>query len=186
MAKRSKKSLIVPVREPNGRLLRSVETAIDARSPSEVRRLRDAACAGMARPEWGTELGRLYLAGKIGPKLYETGKRWACLAWAYHQATGAPPEAPGASTFVQAGQRRDPDPESEAGRRIAAHDTRVVAATEEALAVLVSCVRDGGRSVRRVCERNEAPIGERGMAYLLIGLGFLAQHWGVIDMQKAS
>jgi hypothetical protein len=140
----------------------------------------------MAAPEWATELGRLFLAGKIGPKLFETGKRWAGLAAAYHVATGAPPEAPSASVFVQAGKRRDADPESEAGRKQAKYDVRIVAAAEEALAILVAAGRDKERAVRMVCERDEAPIGDRGMANLLIGLGWLAQHWGILDLRKAS
>lgn len=185
MARRKPKS-IVPVREPNGRFLRSVEAIIDASPPNEARRLRDAACAGMAAPEWGTELGRLFLAGKIGPRLFETGKRWAGLVAAYHHATGAPPEAPNASVFAQSGKRRDADPDSEAGLRQVTRERQIIAATEEALAILSACGRGRERAVRAVCEHNIAPVGERGMTNLLIGLGFLAQHWGIIDFRKAS
>jgi hypothetical protein len=179
---RKSKARIVPVREPNGRMLRSVETEIDARSPAEARRLRDAACRGMARPEWGTELGRLFLAGKIGPKLYETGKRWAGLVEAYRRATGAPPPAPSVTAFIPANGSQPADPDSEEGSIQAARDQRIVKVTEEALAVLRIAGVEKERAVRLVCERGEALVGEQGMRNFILGLGWLAQHWGLIDM----
>lgn len=179
---RSKKSVLVPIREPSGRLLRSVETAIDARPPAEVRRLRDAASSGMAAPEWGTELGRLFLAGKIGPKLFETGKRWARLSSAYHQATGAPLEAPATAAFFKTPSNREADPDSDEGRKQAKRDRNIVSAAEEALAILVSAGHRKERAVRLVCERNETPSGENGLSDLIIGLGWLAQHWGIISL----
>lgn len=182
LARKNKKGLtIVPVREPNGRLLRTVEDAIEAKAPSEVRRLRDAAVRKMAAPEWGTELGRLYLAGKIGPKLYETGRRWTALARAYAIATGAPPEAPSGAVFALAGRRRPPDPDTPEGQRLAKREAAVMVAAEEALAILTAAGSEKHRAVQKVCEHDQPLSGEREHGNLMIGLGWLAQHWGLLS-----
>ena len=70
------------LREPNGRPQRPPELP----PPSEVRRLRDAALSGMRDSTWGTELGRLYLVGKITATMFAAGKRWGELAVMYSQA----------------------------------------------------------------------------------------------------
>lgn len=180
MARR--KSVLVPVREPNGRLLRDVERMVDARPPAEVRRLRDAASAGMAAPEWGTELGRLFLAGKIGPRIFETGKRCARLFAAYRKAIASPLEAPTSSAFVNEGRRRDADPDTLEGQRDAIRDGKIMDAAEEAFAVLDCVGADKRRVVEAVCERNETPIGEVGLDNLRLGLAWLGQHWGLLNL----
>ena len=73
---------------PSGRLSRAGEQ--EEISPALVRRLRDQALNSVKDPEWGTELGRMFLFGKIEAPLYAAGKRWAGLAANYYRAIGAP------------------------------------------------------------------------------------------------
>ena len=77
-------------REPNGRLSRATKVEIDARSPAEVKRLRDAAILGMRDPLWGTELGRLFLRNRITPQQFEAGKRWRSLVECWRRLQGGP------------------------------------------------------------------------------------------------
>ncbi len=55
--------------------------------------------AGLA--EAGSSLGRLYLAGAIKKRLYESGNRFAEDVWRYHSLTGIPhPNPKGSWSFV--------------------------------------------------------------------------------------
>jgi hypothetical protein len=53
-------------RAPSGRIARHSELA----SPTAIRRLTDAATAGLRDASWGTTLGRLYLTEKISAGEY--------------------------------------------------------------------------------------------------------------------
>lgn len=93
-------------REPNGRIQRDPPLP----PPSEVRRLRDAALSGMRDPTWGTELGRLYLVGKITATMFAAGKRWGELASQYSQALCSPAPDPKAICLERmGGSPIDPD-----------------------------------------------------------------------------
>ena len=176
MARMKGKPKIVPVREPAGRLSRAVEHEIGAASPAAAKRLRDMALAGAALSEWGTELGRLFLGGKLDADLYEAGKRWARLTAAYHAATGGPAEVVSIGLWTD-GHRQPPDPDSEAGQRIAEREKAVCDAWREADAVLSS---SGCRaSVDAVCIRNLACSGVRDREFLKTGLLWLVDFWGI-------
>ncbi len=62
---RHTRPMLSVAREPNGRRSRVLTRSAPQFAPTEVKRLRDAALAGMQNPEWGSELGRLLLAGKL-------------------------------------------------------------------------------------------------------------------------
>jgi len=176
MAKTKSKPKLIPVREPAGRLSRSVEHEIGAASPAVAKRLRDMALAGAALSEWGTELGRLFLGGKLDPALYEAGKRWARLTAAYHAATGGPAPVVSIGLWTD-GRRRTPDPDSEAGQRIAEREKAVCDAWREADAVLSS---SGCRSaVDAVCILNLACSSSRDREFLKKGLLWLVDFWGI-------
>ena len=70
-------------REPNGRPQRERETP-----PAQVRRLREAALAGLRDPQWGTELGRLLLTKAIDEAMYAAGRRWNEDAAKYRHVIG--------------------------------------------------------------------------------------------------
>lgn len=172
------------VRELNGRASRSDPYAVKACSPAEVRRLRDAALAGMADERWGTELGRLFLSGKISAPLFEAGKRWRDAAQEYHEAILAPAQNPKAHSFERRGHSHPLDPGTAAGM-VEAADHRV---TVDEFLKWHAELSDAGSAVERetraVCERDEAPVGESGLNALDIGLRRLSGLMGLTNPDK--
>lgn len=166
-------------REPNGRIQRVRETA-----PSEVRRLRDAALSGMRDPLWGTELGRLYLVGKISSPMYAAGKRWGELSVKYSQALCGPCPDPKAVCFDRSGGE-SPDPDSYEGRKEARRHERAVTSFIDAHAALKTASTAAERIVRSMCERNEMLLGHEGLIALGNGLSTLAGFWGLTDSRKS-
>lgn len=166
-------------REPNGRIQRVKETA-----PTEVRRLRDAALAGMRDPLWGTELGRLYLVGKITTPMYAAGKRWGELSVKYSQALCSPSPDPKAICFDRSGGE-SPDPDSYEGRKEVRRHERAVASFIDAHVALKDVSMAASRVVRSMCERNEMLLGHEGLMALSTGLSTLAGFWGLTDSRKS-
>jgi len=169
-------SIVNRPREPNGRLSRAPEYAIDTSSPTAAKRLRDAALRGMASAEWGTELGRLFLADDITSGEYTAGKRWTATVRRYHEAIGA-----GAVNLVT-GQAHgdaahDPDPDSEEGRRRIWRARQAIKEMHAALAVLEDTGAASTMAVREVCEHDHAGLGWVGLCALHRGLSALADHW---------
>jgi hypothetical protein len=157
-------------REPNGRIQRQ-EPDI---SPGEVRRLRSAALRGLRDAEWGTEMGRLYLEGKLTAAQYAAGKWWATLAARYADAIGAKPH-PKPIALERGSASHQCDPGSERGMEIAQtheRDVRRFLAVYEALqkcgAVVVQAVRD-------LCEYDQSPVGHYQFTKLIEGLNALAR-----------
>ena len=174
----------MPVREPSGRLSRASMEVVDAMPPGEIKRLRLAAVEGMRAPEWGTELGHLYLRGQITEHEYEAGKRWGRLVVAYHRAIGAKPGYPPAMTFYRSDPAFEPDPESEEGKKRLRYAQDIIDDMREAHAVLIGAGMLAERSVRSVCEADQAPIGIEGLETLKRGLQWVAKHWGLTREAK--
>jgi hypothetical protein len=166
-------------REPNGRLSRAGREATGALAPAAVRRLRDAALAGMAAPEWGTELGLMYLRQEIEASLYEAGRRWARLAAEAQRATGAPAHV-GSGGNLERMRDRQPDPETPAGQREAERDRAILADTKAALAALEGAGAAPLKAVKQVCEGNRPAIGIADRTALRAGLDALALHWRLV------
>lgn len=168
------------IREPSGRLSRSVEEAIGAVPPAAIKRLRDAALRGMADEVWGTELGRLHLAGKIDHFELTAGRRWARLVEEYHRAICSPKPYPKSGFFFgNPPKGAEPDADSAAGRKIIKQAEGVMQAMREAHGILLSFGLNVERAVRAVSEANEAPVGTVGLDNLVYGLNALADHWGL-------
>lgn len=165
-------------REPNGRAQREPQLP----APSEVRRLRDAALAGMRDPLWGTEIGRLFLAGKITSTMFAAGKRWAELASQYSQALCSPSPDPKAISLDRTGGHSH-DPDSAEGRKEARRHARAVQSFIDAYAAMKTTnLLDPDRVVRVVratCERGEMPTGHSELLALTGGLRRLASFWGL-------
>jgi len=172
------------VREPNGRIQRDPQLP----PPSEVRRLRDAALSGMRDPTWGTELGRLYLVGKITAGMYAAGKRWGEMASKYSQALCSPSPDPKAVCLDRTGGE-SPDPDSYEGRREARRHERAVASFIDARAALNSALNTNGvpceREVRAICERDELLPGHESLISLKRGLTILSDFWGLTGSGKS-
>jgi hypothetical protein len=190
-ATRAKGLLIV--REPNGRLSRSSINAVDAVSPAEAVRLRNAAIAGMRAPEWATEIGRLFLEGKVTAAEFEAGKRWGRLVGKYQRAVGAPRPWPKGQAFDRSTPSSgddEPTPDTEAGRKaleaLATARRDIIDDMRIAHAVLVGAGMLSERAVRSTCEANEVPVGAMGLGSLKEGLNWLALHWGLTQPNRAA
>jgi hypothetical protein len=184
LAKKARKGLVL-VREPSGRLSRSTLAMLDdVPGPGEVKRLRDAALMDKRDAEWGTEIGRLYLTGKISGIDYAAGKRWARLSTAARKIILAPKQAPVASTFVPRPGGHPPDPDSDKGRDIAAQERLLAQEFAEAHGALIGAGMLAERAVRATCEEDRAPIGHSALLALRNGLGWLALHWGLTQFPK--
>jgi hypothetical protein len=181
---RKNRSTLVPVREPNGRLQRPTAAAIGAVSPAEARRLRDAALRGMRDAEWGTELGRLFLADEIESAEFEAGKRWGRLVAAYYQAIGAKPPHPKGMTFDRTDPSPEPDADSEPGQRRLKRDRAVIEDMREAHAVLIGAGLLAERAVRGICEASDTSPHLLGLHNLRRGLQWLARHWQLVHAPK--
>lgn len=183
MSNRAKKLVLTPIREPSGRLSRATSDDIEAVAPAIARRLRDAAARGMADAEWGTELGRLFLEGRIKPGEYEAGKRWGRLVKRWQRVIGAPKPYAGEGPIAFLGTVRardagdDPPVESEEGKRLLKERRQVMREMQEAHAALIGGGMLAEAAVRRVCEENEIVAGD--FNDLWRGLQWLAQHWGL-------
>ena len=156
-------------REPNGRAQRG------ALSPTEVRRLRDAAARGMRDPEWGTELGRLYLLREITGAMYAAGRRWTQDAARWRHTLGVFPVR---TASLERGHSHPCDPDSPEGREVARRDRNAQEAFCGAHSALVDCGAGAARAVQDLCEHNEAPtFVDRICARA--GLAALATYYGL-------
>jgi hypothetical protein len=170
-------------REPTGRTSR----AADEREfpPAQVKRLRDAAMRGLRAPEWGTELGLLYLNNDITAAMYAAGKRWSEMVETYRHAIGVFPVR---SVGIERGRGgSSPDPDSPEGRKIAQRESD---AAERFFAADAALMQLGGRNpyhfVRMLCEANEMPGGYAELRQLRKGLLVLVAHWDLTGTGKQS
>jgi len=179
MVKRKRKG--VKAREPNGRPQRE-----RYESPAEVRRLRDAALIGMRDPEWGTELGRLFLAGKLTAEEFAAGRHWAKLAAGYRTAMQSPSPDPKALDMDGGARGASADPDSEEGQAEAERHKRAKAAYLTADANLLLFGAKPHRAVRLVCERNEVLLDYQQLIDMKRGLCGLAAYWNLTPSRKSS
>jgi hypothetical protein len=177
---RDTRSMLSVAREPNGRRSRIVTRSAPQFAPTEVKRLRDAALAGMQNPEWGSELGRLLLAGKLEAELYAAGQHWAECATRYRQALDAPRPNPPPARFEPKSPAAAVDPASAAGQKQTAREIAAIGALQEAHVALRTAGVLAERVVRRVCEHDEAVCGTGEFVALRRGLLALALFWGMM------
>lgn len=176
--KRTRKG--VKAREPNGRPQRERHE-----SPAEVRRLRDAALSGMRDPEWGTELGRLFLVGKVTPQEFAAGKRWAKLSAAYSVALQSPAADPRAMNPEGGGQSHPPDADSHEGKAEAERHRRATEAYLSAEGALLEIGVARFYAVKVVCDRNETLCGYQQLRDLKAGLFGLSERWNLTSASKS-
>lgn len=172
---------VMAAREASGKVQRPPSLP----NPGEAKRLRDAALAGMRDPLWGTELGRLHLAGKITFAMLSAGKQWAEYASRYSQALCSPAPDPRAINIGSGGGRDDIDPDSYEGRKEVRRHVRAVQSFTDASVALRSEEIAAMGIVRSVCERNETIVGHGDLIRLCSGLQALADFWGLTDARKS-
>jgi hypothetical protein len=150
-------------------------------APTQVKRLRDAALQRMAAPEWGSELGRLYLQGRITSTMYAAGKHWSELAHNYRNAIGVFPVR--GSTGERSGNSHPIDPGSDRGAKIARREADQAERFFLAHAVLVRV--EAASLVRALCEDNQAPCGSNELMRVRKGLNALTAHWNLTHNGKS-
>src|SRR5690606_38163131 len=131
-------------------------------APAEVRRLRNAALAGMRDPFWGSQIGCLFLAGKLTAEQFAAGKRWAERAALYSRALDSP-SGLHAMDYNRGAGGAPVDPFSEEGLRQAERHRRAAASFVDAHVALCEAGSDVVKAVRSVCEDDEAPVGQNGL-----------------------
>jgi hypothetical protein len=160
---------------------RATVIEVEAVSPTQAKRLRDAALRGVADPEWASELGRMYLSGDLKSELYEAGRRWGRLVISYYKAIGASAPYPKGQNFERFEPSHPADPDSQEAKRELYHARAVIADMREAHAVLLGAGMLSERAVRVLCEEDCAPIGTLGRLAVARGLTWLASHWALLD-----
>ena len=138
----------------------------------------------MRDPEWGTELGRLSLTGKITTDMHGAGRIWREQAHRYRNSIGIFPVRSARLELVS--QAMQPDPESREGQKLARRDANLAEIFFAAHARLTATGTLAGSVVRRVCEEDEPHCGELEYRALRRGLYALAQHYGLTRPPKRA
>lgn len=176
-----RKRAIGIAREPNGRAQRHKEY-----HPTAIRRLLDADMAKVLDANWGTELGRLYLHGKLktgnhsADSLMAAGQRWANLAHRYQRAIAAPSPQCRSASLQRGEQSTPPDPDSEVGLFLLRGEQKDIEDFMEAHSLLIIAGKLVEATVRAVCERNET-IQFGDIEKLNTGLAKLADKFGLTE-----
>jgi hypothetical protein len=178
MAKKNAKVLVV-IREGTGRPSRAIADDIKACTPAQVRRLRDAALKGMHDEEWGWEIGRLFLQGKISADQFEAGKRWRRLLTAWRNASGMPKPDPKALQIPPEPRTIQADPDTDKGKVDAEREMELAGRMRGAHAVLCSYGKIMENDVRRTVEDDQAPVGQEGLERVVKGLSAWSSYWGL-------
>ena len=160
-------------REPNGKPQRT--RPAELMSPTEARRLMDAARTGLKDPVWGTTLGWLHLSGKLTTTQFAAGKRWAEVAAEYSEACQGPKQPRSANLNSAGGEPSDPD--SLQGAKEAKGHTRALHRYIGALEVIRRTGEAPARAVAATCERGSMPEGADSLNNLRRGLDALATWW---------
>lgn len=183
MGRKTRRGLVV-AREPSGRLQRSPARERDDReiSPTEVRRLRDGALNGLRDPEWGSELGRLYLERAISGREYAAGKTWRAQVARFQGSIGIFPVR--SLSGEPTGRAEPPDPESDEGQKQAVKDRDAAETFFEAHTVLLWSGRGAESAVRRLCEEDQAMVGYNELQHARCGLTRLANYYELTRARK--
>lgn len=166
-------------RHASGDLVREVVPA-----PSAIRRLRDAALAGMADARWGAEIGRLYLAGRITSEQYGAGCRWADLASRHSVAIGSRAGMASSSDFNRS-HGTPVDPDSEAGELEVRRHLKDLERYQKALVVLARHGASVTQAIRRLCEE-DMHLTSLEFGHALFGLTRLVDHFGLTGGTKSA
>jgi hypothetical protein len=166
-------------REPNGRAKR---TPSEIMSPTESRRLMDAAKSGLKDKVWGTPLGWLHVSGKLNSTQFAAGLRWSELVADYAKAMQGPKPPQSARLAPEGGTPVDPD--SPTGLREARRHSQIVHQYLGAISVLKHASGHVRNAVREVCELRQMPTGEDQLRALGTGLNVLTVWWSAGGKRK--
>ena len=166
-------------RQSDGRIARaSRPSSPELMSPTEARRLAEAASSGLRQAVWSSQIGRLYVVGKISSSQFAAAERWASLVADYAVACQAPSQ-PRSMMLDAVGRGGTPaDPDSESGAREARRHQRATASYLDGRHALRLAGPTAERVVESVCIHDQAPAGFDEMNALRSGLSALSTWWG--------
>ena len=167
-------------RKPCGRLYPTRDTEL--LSPTEARRLVDAAAAGLRDQVWGTAVGQLYLSGKTTSAQFATAKRWAEMVANYSVACRSP--SPPRTLSLDAIGVRPTDPDAATGEREMRRHERASAEYLAGRNALRLVGLEAERVVDSVCARDCALASFGELNALRAGLQAFAALWAA--KRKAS
>ena len=165
-------------RYASGDAVREVHTP-----PTAIRRLREAALAGMQDARWGTELGRLFLLNRLTADQYNAGCRWEVLAIRHRAALGAKSGLPSPSDFGRT-NGTPCDPESESGVLEAKRHLMDLDRYQKALMVLAARGVNVTRAVKALCEEGLI-LDTESFCHAVAGLdALMAANFGLTNRKK--
>lgn len=148
-------------------------------SPSQIRRLRDAALAGMADPQWGSMAGIFYLSRKIDEVEYETAKRFGDLHSQYISVIGGP-RPPRSASIERASPVGSLDVDTELGEEEAQRHILIMNKYHDAHTILHGVGPSAEADIIRFCSiPGESPAGHEAMIRVRFGLRALSVFWKV-------
>jgi len=162
-------------REPSGKVRRPPRADPTLPSPTEVRRLIDAARQGFRDPVWGSMLGVLHARGKITDSQFAAGWRWTVLASDYSLVCLAPRQPRSANLDPAGGQ--PPDPDSAEGIKEAQRHTHTIHQYLAAYEALKLAGAPARLAVAEVCENGLMVDGVQQLEALRTGLTVLGAFW---------
>lgn len=148
-------------------------------------RTREAARLLVLDPRMGSQLGRLYVTGRVTQAEYEAGDRWAGIVRDYKQRSGLEPGYPRPGAVeVGRGRSVEPDPfhprsEERARRAASKYDNAFVAVTGISDGIYVM------RALSDLVIRDEALTTER-VVMAKRGLHALALHFGLTARRNSE
>jgi hypothetical protein len=157
----------------NGKTRPALKTEL--MSPAEVRRMAEAAQAGLRDAMWGTTIGRLYLTGKVSASEYGAAKRWVELVAGYSTACQSP--QPPRTAVLDATGGTPIDPDSISGIKQARQHERATASYLPGRHALRLAGPTAERVVGDVVELGQAPAGQGELEALRTGLQSLSRWW---------
>lgn len=146
-------------------------------APAAIKRLADAAVAGMADSFWGTSLGMALLKKQITSKECSTGKIWDETYRAYLRAIDSPAPDPRSLVIGEPSRGQPPDPDSFAGVIVSKKDAATVKRFLAMERVLNDCGLLISSATRELCEsKNVKSCSYDDLRRAKIGLAALAEH----------
>lgn len=175
MANAGRKAL-VGIREPNGRLSRSARKLLGSDSVNEIYRVRAAALSGAGDKRWSTQLGRLFLEGKISGEQYGAGRSWDVLMEQWRKIHCGPRFNPKAGL---ANLQRVGGSAPSVGADVADRQEEIVRQmVDDAIGSFSRGAADPLLvAVRECVELDQAPVGLGGWMLLDDGLAHLSEFW---------
>lgn len=165
-------------REANGRASRKLAAdSPGAYHPALIRRITDAAIAGMTDPFYGTALGNAYLRGLITTQQCAAGREWDRAYAAYLSAIGAPSPNPKSNAIGDSVRGMEPDPDSFEGMRRRRREIAEISRFHAMETVLYSCGLLIAAATRTLCESREiVSCSYEDLGRAKIGLQALHDH----------